>query len=127
MFSGCYVGFYGGYLGVMAKLGPLWSRDNCSLVRGFGKVDNPLVGVVHTCMAGAGGWEPRCWVDICCAAGRCGGHGCGRNSGLAGSCSGSPGYTGWHIWLSTQSVSIDVAAIVGPPVEIILVSKMFEI
>ena len=25
----------GGYLGVMAKLGPLCSRDNCSLVRGI--------------------------------------------------------------------------------------------
>ena len=25
----------GGYLGVMAKLGPFCSRDNCSLVRGF--------------------------------------------------------------------------------------------
>ena len=34
MFRGCYVGFYGGYLGVIAKLGPFCSRNNCSLVRG---------------------------------------------------------------------------------------------
>ena len=34
MFHGSYVGFYGGYLGVIAKLGPFCSRDNCSLVRG---------------------------------------------------------------------------------------------
>ena len=34
LLCGCDVGFNGGYLGVMAKLGPFWSRDNCSLVRG---------------------------------------------------------------------------------------------
>ena len=57
----------GGYLGVMAKLGPFCRRDNCSVVGGVGKVDNPLVGVVCTCMTGAGGWEPGYWVGICCA------------------------------------------------------------
>ena len=34
MFCGSDVGIYGGYLGVMAKLGPFCKRDNCSLVRG---------------------------------------------------------------------------------------------
>ena len=34
MFSGSNIGIYGGYLGVMAKLGPFCRRDNCSLVRG---------------------------------------------------------------------------------------------
>ena len=34
MFHGCNISFDGGYLGVIAKLGPFCSRDNCSLVRG---------------------------------------------------------------------------------------------
>ena len=77
---GSYVGFNGGYLGVIPKLGPFCSRDNCSLVRGgFGQVDYPFVGTVCACMADAGGWEPRCWVGICCAAGRCGAMGVAGN------------------------------------------------
>ena len=68
------------------------------------------------------GWYLLCHLKVW-------GHGCGRNGGWVGSCSGSPGYTGWHIWLSAQSVliAVDVVAIVGMPVEIILVSITFEI
>ena len=73
MLSCSYVGFYGGYLGVMAKLGPFCKRGNCSLVGGFGEVNYPFVSVVGTCMAGAGWWEPRCWMGSCCMGGRCGG------------------------------------------------------
>ena len=79
-------------------------------------------------MAGAGGWEPGCWVGICCAAGRCGDHGCGRNCGWVGSCSGSTGYTGWHISVSAQGVLVvNVATICCMPVEIMMVSIIFEI
>ena len=96
---------------------------------GFGKIDNPLVCVICTCMPGAARWEPRCWVGIHHATGRCGGHGCGRNAGRGGSCGGSGRKTGWHIWLSTQSVGItvDVIAVVGMPAEIIMASMMFKI
>ena len=44
----------GGYLGVMAKLGPFYRRDSCSLVRGvLERLITPFVHVAGTCMAGA--------------------------------------------------------------------------
>ena len=51
----------------------------------FGKMDYPFVHVICTCMTGAGGWEPGCWVGSHCVNGRFGGHGCGRNVGICGS------------------------------------------
>ena len=97
---------------------------------GFGEVDNSLVHMVLTCMHGAGvaaGWEPRCWVGSGCAGGRCGGHGCGRNTGSCGSWGGTGRKTGWHIWLSAQSTGIvvDVVEMVGMPVEIMMASISF--
>ena len=80
----------GGYLGVMAKFGPFCRRDSCSLVRGvFGKIDNPLVRMVSTCMGVDGvaaGWKPLCCMGGHCAGGRCGAHECGRNTGSGESC-----------------------------------------
>ena len=116
----------GGYLGVMAKLGPFWSRDNCSLVRGV--LDRLMTHFSIHVWLSAGGWEPGCWVGIHCAVGRCGGHGCGRNCSWVGSWSGSSGYTGWHILVSAQGVLVvDVVNIFCMPVYIIKVSITFEI
>ena len=42
---------------------------------GFGKIDNPLVHMVSTCMHVdeiATGWKPLCCMGGCCAGGRCG-------------------------------------------------------
>ena len=57
MFCGCYVGFYGKVFGVIAKLGPLCSRDNCSLVRGVldKLITHLLVQSVHVCLVLEGG------------------------------------------------------------------------
>ena len=78
-------------------------------------------------MAEAGGWEPACWVGICCAAGRCGGHGCGRNCSWVGGCSGSAGNTGWHILVFAQGVLVvDVVNIYCMPVWIMMVSMIFK-
>ena len=77
---------------------------------------------------GAGRGLPRCWVSSHCLGGRCGGHGCGRNTGSCGSCGGTGRETGWHIWLSTQSViaTVDVVKTGGMPVDIMMVSTTFE-
>ena len=42
----------------MAKFEPICRRKSCSVVRGFGKVDHPHLGVFgsFTCMAGTGWW-----------------------------------------------------------------------
>ena len=117
---------------MMAKLEPFSKRDNCSLVRGVLEIDNPFVHVICTCMCGAGGaagWEPRCWVSSHCAGGRCGGHGCGRNTGSCGSWSGTGRKAGWHIWLSAQSAGIvvNVVQMVGMPIDIMMPSITFEI
>ena len=56
MFSGCYVGFYGGYLGRMAKLRPFCRRDNCSLVGGLERfITHLLVQSVHVWLVLEGG------------------------------------------------------------------------
>ena len=80
-------------------------------------------------MTGAGtGWEPRCWECSCSLGGRYGGDGCGRSTGSCGSCDGTGSKTGWHIWLSAQSVQnmVSVVKNVGTPVDIMMVSKTFE-
>ena len=57
MFCDCYVDFYGGYLGVIAKLGPFCSRDNCSLVRGVldRLITHLLVQSIHVLLRLEGG------------------------------------------------------------------------
>ena len=48
-------------------------------------------------------------------------------AGTAGSLGGSAGKTGWHISVSAQSaLCIDVFKVLGLPVEIMMVSIMFE-
>ena len=78
--------------------------------------------------AGVGRRLPRCWVSSWCLGGRCGGHVCGRNTGSCGSCGGTGGKTGWHIWLSTQSIiaTVNVVKTGGTPVDIMMVSITFE-
>ena len=64
MFCGCYIASIGAYFGVIAKLGPFCSRDNCSLVRGgFGQVDYLFVGAVSTCILVGWRVEPGCGLE----------------------------------------------------------------
>ena len=99
---------------------------------GLGKIDNPLVHVVSTCMRVVGvvaGWDSLCCMGGRCAGGRCGGHGCGRNIGSGGSCGRSRRKTGWHIWLSTQTagIVINVVKTVVVSVKIMMASITFKI
>ena len=54
--------------------------------------------------------------------GRCGGDGCDRSTESCGSCGGTGSKTGWHIWLSPQSVQnmVGVVKKVGMPVDIMI-------
>ena len=99
---------------------------------GLGKVDNPLVHMVSTCMSVVGiatGWDSLCCMGGHCAGGRCGGHGCGRNIGSGGSCGRSRRKTGWHIWLSAQTTGIEISVVemVSMSVEIMMASISFVI
>ena len=99
------VSFYGGYLGVMAKLGPFVGGIIVPGRGGFGQVYSPFVGVVNTCMQLAGLLGPGCWLGCwcwCCTGRRCGSHGCGRNCRLSRSWGGSTWNIGWHILMSVK-------------------------
>ena len=99
---------------------------------GLGKIDNPLVHMVSTCMSVVGiaaGWNSLCYIGGHCTGGRCGAHGCGRNTGSGGSCGRSRRKTGWHIWLSAQTtgIVINVVKMVVMSVEIMMASILFII
>ena len=67
----------GGYLGVMAKLGPFCSKDNFAGEGGVREIDDPLVRLVSTCMRV--GRVAAGWVSLCCEGGHLAG---GRYGGL---------------------------------------------
>ena len=129
LFCSCDVGFYGGYLGVMAKLGPFWSRDNCSLVRGVldKLMTHLLVWLVHVWLLLEGG-SPVVELEAVVLM-EVGGSGCGRNCWIAGIWSGRVDESRWHILVSTQAkvFLIDVFNVSELPVEIMMASISFVI
>ena len=119
----------GGYLGVMAKLGPFCSMDNCSLVRGVldKLITHLLVQSVHVWLwleGGSPNAELECVVLL---------EGVGA-MGVAGTVVGLEVVvevlekTGWHILVSAQGVLVvDIVEICCMPVEIMMVSMTFKI
>ena len=118
----------GGYLGVMAKLGPFCSRDNCSLVRGGLErlITHLLVQSVHVWLVLEGVSPGAGLVFVVLLEGV-------GAMGVAGMLVGVEAVVEVLDILDgtfgclLKVFLIDVAAIIGPPVEIILVSITFEI
>ena len=115
---------------MMAKFGPFCRNDNCSVVRGVldRLITHLLVWSVHVSLELEGGS-----LGAGLGAGAVLVEGVGA-MGVAGTVDwvemgvGSPGKTGWHIAVSTQSVLlVNVLEIYCLPGEIMMVSITFEI